>query len=180
MELELLEKVRLSVTFNLRPLYFVPYEHWLAFVRPDNLLLGNKGEQITLDIDYSELLRAGMDAWMGGTYSLEFLKGTIEVTYNLASGRKSLIPYILGGYREEDYLKDIELEFSDERAISYEDAFKKFDLIDLWHALNFFGVVNARALPMARAYIGEHRELWGEGFKSSETTFSPIGPLFSA
>ena len=96
-DLELLEQVRLSLTLNLRPVYFVPYEHWLTFVRPDNLILGNKAEQVTLDIDYPELLRAGMDAWMGGTYTLEFLKGTMEVSYNFASGRKSLIPYFHGG-----------------------------------------------------------------------------------
>lgn len=179
-ELEVLEQVRLSVTLNLRPLYFVPYEHWFAFVRPDNLLLGNKAEQMALDIDYPALLKAGMDAWMGGTYSLEFLKGTLEVGYNFASGRKSLIPYIMGGFREDHYLKDIELGFSDERAVSYEDAFIRFDVIDLWHTLSMFGVVNARALPMARAYLGANRELWGEGFKSAESTFTPEIPLFSA
>ena len=152
----------------MRPFRIVPYEHWLAYVRPDNLLFGNKAEQVTLDLDYSKLLEAGMDAWMGGTYSLELLKGNLEVTYNGLFGHHSFLTKGFNSVRNPD------LYFDEERAVSYEDAYLSFDVLDLWEFLSFFGLVNSRALSFARAYVGPHKQLWGESFRGGlHATFDP-------
>ena len=74
-DLEILAFLRFRSRVNFLPLKFVPYEQWLAFVRPDTLILGRDGNQKfkPFDLDYKSILEEGLDLWLGATYSIEAL-----------------------------------------------------------------------------------------------------------
>jgi hypothetical protein len=79
-DVNLFEWQHTRVYLSLHPFDIVPYEQWLAFVRPDALIFGDYSQwAFTQDPDYLQLLREGFDVWMGGTYSVEFLKVSMRV-----------------------------------------------------------------------------------------------------
>lgn len=71
-EIDILNFYKFAAQLNLNPFRLTPYEQWIAFVRPDALLLGYDGGNQYLDpnINYPVLLEEAFDVWLGATYSI--------------------------------------------------------------------------------------------------------------
>ena len=113
---------------NLQPLYIVPYEQWIAYVRPDNLLFGNKGENplnISKISAYESLLTEGLDVWMGATYTLQLFRMSVDFTHNQVIGKKSILDNILmwPNINLANILpQSTDFVFDTDREVHYEDA----------------------------------------------------------
>lgn len=116
------------MSVNLQPLYLVPYEQWVAYVRPDNLIFGNKGENplnITKISTYESLLTQGLDVWMGATYTLQLFRMSVDFTHNSVIGKKSILDTLLMWPNinwADFFMKSTDFVIDADREVHYEDA----------------------------------------------------------
>lgn len=116
LQIELFDWSTTNVRVNFHPFHIVPYEQWLAFVRPDALTFGNDNEWAFIDIkDVKQILEEGLDVYVGGTYSVELLKVNLEYTQNGKYLRKSLISPFLKDSTDSIWFKNSEFAYKEAR-----------------------------------------------------------------
>jgi hypothetical protein len=159
----------------------VPYEQWVAFVRPDALLFGDINEWVFSpskneaelspvdDESLAEILLEGFDIWVGGTYSIELLKGNLEYTQNSKYLRRSLTSPFLKG--DSLFFRKDEFAYDNRAAVSYEDRWAQVDLQRIL-AWVFGGWESPSIEPtLLRSLYGKQRPWWGQSMLAKPTTF---------
>ncbi|TNV83235.1 hypothetical protein FGO68_gene448 [Halteria grandinella] len=151
-----------TVRVNFQPVRFVPYEQWVAWVRPDSVLFGDQNQWAFMekgDEDWAGLIPEKssllelFDIWTGGTQNTKYL-------------RKSLSQPFLS--QESLWFSKEEFAFDKNREVIYQD---KWAYVDFERVLGWvFGGTPA----IVRGILGERKLWWGESMMGKdEYTFIP-------
>ena len=160
-----------SYKFSFRPLYYVPVELWLAYVRPDALVFGDQGEQrYKLGTNYGALIEEVFDAWFGTTYTFELFKFNSEFTHDWSQAHVSLIDFYYQFPQKNFFATSKDYKFEADTMVYYEDPYWTFDILD------FMSVTtpNIKSHALLQKYYGDNRVLQGQSLLGkTDQTYIP-------